>query len=376
MLQYIPQILIICLLPAIFKRFVSGTKVGNILSPVVLAYTVGILLTMVDFIPLDPGISINFSQVSIMIAIPLLLFSADIKGWLSHAKATVLSFVLAIVAALVSTVLFAFLYNNQISEVWNHSGMLLGVFTGGTANMQAVGIGLGVENEAFALLNTVEIIWGGILLIFLTSIAHRIYGLFLPDYEYGTNKEKEIVGGDERQWKDIMIAIGLSILIAGTTVGLTFLIFGGMNEKNLSFTILVLTALSVAASFYGPIRRLRGSFEAGDYLILVFCVAIGMRSDFSEMMNSGGSLFLFTGGCMMLTVGLHLFLSWIFKIDRDTTIITSTASIYGPAFIGQLASAIKNKEIVFAGMATGLVGYAVGNVLGIGVGRILMQILS
>ena len=55
------------------------------------------------------------------------------------------------------------------------------------------------------------------------------------------------------------------------------------------------------------------------------------------------------------------------RIDRDTVLITSTASIFGPAFVGQIAQVLGNRHIVFGGMATGLVGYAIGNYLGIGV---------
>jgi uncharacterized membrane protein len=46
-------------------------------------------------------------------------------------------------------------------------------------------------------------------------------------------------------------------------------------------------------------------------------------------------------------------------------IITSTAGIFGPAFIPPVATALGNREIIFSGIATGLVGYAVANYLGL-----------
>lgn len=55
----------------------------------------------------------------------------------------------------------------------------------------------------------------------------------------------------------------------------------------------------------------------------------------------------------------------LFRIDADTVLITSTAAIFGPAFVGQVAVALRNKEVVLSGIITGLVGYAVGNYLGI-----------
>ena len=58
----------------------------------------------------------------------------------------------------------------------------------------------------------------------------------------------------------------------------------------------------------------------------------------------------------------------LFSIDTDTSIITSVAGIYGPAFVGPVAKALNNKEIIISGITTGLIGYAIGNYLGILIG--------
>ncbi len=68
--------------------------------------------------------------------------------------------------------------------------------------------------------------------------------------------------------------------------------------------------------------------------------------------------------CLYGNTGVHFLLSWIFKVDADTTLITSVAGIFGPAFIGPIASVLKNKDIVVSGLTTGLVGYAIANYLG------------
>jgi len=56
--------------------------------------------------------------------------------------------------------------------------------------------------------------------------------------------------------------------------------------------------------------------------------------------------------------------------------ITSTAALYGPAFIGQIASVINNRQLVFSGMATSLVGLAMGNYIGVGVANLLRYFFS
>jgi uncharacterized membrane protein len=74
---------------------------------------------------------------------------------------------------------------------------------------------------------------------------------------------------------------------------------------------------------------------------------------------------------MIITLITNVFLAYILKIDADTTIITSTSTIFGPAFIGQVAMSMKNKEIIFSGMIASMVGIAIANFAGIALAKLL-----
>jgi uncharacterized membrane protein len=63
----------------------------------------------------------------------------------------------------------------------------------------------------------------------------------------------------------------------------------------------------------------------------------------------------------------------IFRIDIDTTIITSAAALYGPAFIGPVAEGIRNREVVVSGLSLALLGNAFGTYLGIAVAYLLLS---
>jgi uncharacterized membrane protein len=56
-------------------------------------------------------------------------------------------------------------------------------------------------------------------------------------------------------------------------------------------------------------------------------------------------------------------------------IITSAAGIMSPPFIPAIANAIKNKDLMAPGIAVGIVGLALGNVLGIFVVKFLLSFL-
>ena len=367
------QIIGLILGPWLLIQLINSGKFVTWLSPVVLSYLIGILIVSLNIFPLNDEVNKQISEGSILLAIPLLLFSTDLKSWLRKAKHTVQSFALCILAGSISTILMAFIFQNEITDVWQPAAMLAGVYTGGTPNMQAIGLAIDAPVSHFILLNAADLLWSGIYLVFLTSVGKHLLARFLPKYQQlGTQeKSQEVISPN---LKHILLALFLSILIMAGSLGLTYLLFG--NLTFVSFIMLSLTTGAIAASFSNKVRNWNGSFEAGEYLLLIFCLAIGMRTDVQQLLTEGGWSILFTGAVSITAISLHYFFSWMLKMDRDTTMITSTAAIFGPAFVGQIASVLGNREIVIAGVATGLVGYAVGNYLGIGIAYFLQLVLS
>ncbi|MCA1746307.1 MAG: DUF819 family protein, partial [Bacteroidales bacterium] len=74
---------------------------------------------------------------------------------------------------------------------------------------------------------------------------------------------------------------------------------------------------------------------------------------------------------MVGSLFLHSLLSKIFRITNDDFIITSTALANSPPFVPVVAAALKNKEVMIPGMIIGVIGYAVGNYLGVFVAYLL-----
>ncbi len=118
-------------------------------------------------------------------------------------------------------------------------------------------------------------------------------------------------------------------------------------------------------------RRLGGSFEAGELFLLVFCFAVGALADVRQVGGASLMLFSFVAMVMTLSIVFHVALSAAFKLDADTTLICSTATIFGPPFIGPVAAALKNRHLVGPGLTLGLAGIALGTYLGLGTAWLL-----
>ncbi|MCB0561027.1 MAG: DUF819 family protein [Lewinellaceae bacterium] len=372
------QLTLITFFPFVSRRLHSQKRLPPWLSPVVLCYALGIILSNFRFFPLDNKLSTAITEITIILAIPLLLYGTRLNEWFGHARSTLISFCLCVAAGLASTTVAAFVYASRLDSTWRLSGMLVGIYTGGTPNMQAIGLALGASQESIILLNAADVLIGGIYLLFLTSFAPKVYRLFLAPFKGEGPEESnlDVLAEDNARinYRDSLKAIVLTLAIIGITLGICRLAFG--NLENIAFIMLLLTTLSIGASFAGRVRRWENTFETGEYFLLMFCVALGMLADFSEILAQGPDVITFSIFAFLGTVLLHLLGAALFRIDRDTVLFTSVAALYGPAFIGQIASITGNRQLIFSGIAVGLLGYAIGNYLGIGLAYGLRALLG
>ena len=107
------------------------------------------------------------------------------------------------------------------------------------------------------------------------------------------------------------------------------------------------------------------------YLIIVFSMAVASMADIKNLANISSELFLYVLLAVWGSLIIHILLSMIFKIDTDTVIITSTALAFSPPFVPVVAGALKNKDVIITGLTVGIIGYAIGNYMGISLAYLL-----
>lgn len=370
------QSAILLLVPALTAWAATKWEIIRTISPVVLCYAIGILLANVPIIPLDAKVSLYSSSAAVLLAIPLLLLSVDIGAWLRLARSTVISTVLAAAAVtIVSGVAFFFL-QDRIEENWKVAGMLVGTFTGGTPNMAAIGSALKVRQEIFVIVNAADVLLCSFYFLFLVSIGPRVFGRVLGAFPTDRRKERT------ESTRMLKRKPSLGQRTAGILLGLSVALFGGATwfvapeQFRDVVVVLTITTLAILLSFLRPVRNLPGTYESGQWFLLVFCIAIGSMADFGMLVSLSPWILVYTGTVLFGTILLHLFLCAGMKVDRDTWIITSSAAIFSPAFVGVIAGRLKNREVVVSGVTSGLVGFAVGNYLGMSVAALLHRFFA
>jgi uncharacterized membrane protein len=361
--------LLFCLVtPALAIWAAERFKPAKVLGPVVLSYAAGIVLANLPGVKLDENFGQSIAGGAVLIAIPLLLFSTEVHKWLGLAKSLLLSFCFACIAAVSAAAMVGWYFRNATDEWWKIAGMLVGVYVGGTANMSAVGYVLDVRQETFVVLNTADVILGGAYLFFLLSVAQRLLLKVLPAFKGEPHHEAfEHPGETLSKWTrghvvPMAKSFGLTVLMVATSVGISFLV---MKSLHVGVVMLAITTFGIGASLSKTVRSWDGSFELGEFALLIFCAAMGSLADVSKVTGTSLTLFSYVAAVMILAAVIHFVLCAIFRIDVDTAIISSTATIFGPPFIGPVAAALKNRALVGPGLTLGLAGIALGTYLGL-----------
>lgn len=321
------------------------------------------------------------TKLTVPIALPLILFSMDVRKWLSHAGSAITSLLIGLFTVVAMILVGFWIFNDSIDEIWKVSGMLTGIYTGGTPNMAAMKTALNVDTEVYLMTHTYEVALGAIYLIFILSIGQRVFLLLLKpfkvpetgDIKVGKlNLEEEYESYEgffkKKTFLPVLAAFGLSILIFGVSYGISTLF---PEEFSMAAVILLITTLGIAASFIKKIKNIKKTFQAGMYIILIFCVVVSSMADVRQLVNISFDLFWYVALAMYGSHLLHALLARIFNIDADTVIISGSALICSPPFVPLVAGALKNRDIILTGLIVGIAGYAVGNYLGVFIAYLL-----
>ncbi len=364
------------------------------IGPILFLYFLGAFIANLGLFPVSgtpEGDSLlqfqnNFSTVLVPMAIPMILFSFTYRK--SDTKDQLIAMITGLLAVIVAVVVGYPIFAKHIPDAPKIAGMYTACLTGGTVNMAAVSKMLGVDGQQYALLNTYDMMVSFTYLVFIMAFGIRWARKFLPvkTLDSAGNDGDEVRAQIEKDrqknpykgmWskeglKELLKLLGVTFVIvglsAGVAVGLSKLIPGTF----MMWFILSATTFSIAASFIKPVRRIKYSYEAGMYLIYIFSIVVASMANVRAMDFSGALFivgFLFFMEVVSLT--LQLLTAKIFKVDADTAVIASVTYINSPPFVPMIAASMNNKRVLAPGLAIGVIGYAVGNYLGVLICNIL-----
>lgn len=410
-------------------------KMGPVLTLYIIGVIIGNLGNIFGFeLPESTsGIQKILSSVTVPFAIPLMLLGCTFsKGDGRKYFMVLLTGLIAVIVAIIGG-FFIFRHSIDSSSMAvdgaaKIGGLLTGSYTGGTINMAALKTMLGVSDSTYLLLNSYDMAIGFVFLVFLMSVGIKIFRRII-----GNNKtlvvriadrlvdDAEIVKEkvvlritrdkiklkaklkerlpekivsklnlevDEDQdmddgnnpykglgTKSGLKVLGILVAVSLVVCGLSFLIqlpFSKSGELNMTIFILALTTISIGASFIPKLRSLPYSYDVGMYSIYIFSMVVASMADVRNFDFSGGLGALgYLAFAVLVSIVIQSALSRMFHLDADTAVIGSVALLCSPPFVPMISAAMHNRRVLPAGLAIGIVGYAVGTYLGFGMFRLL-----
>ena len=387
-----------CLVPAgvlwLCRKYPIFDKIG----PVMILYVIGVIIANIPMPAEIKTLQGIIPTIMIPLAIPMMLFGCTFKtSEISLQARLLVSGVISVCLAVIGGYL---LFGQEIHQGAEIGGMLAGKCTGGTLNAAAIKEGLRISDSTYILITTYDIVICFIYFVFLLGGGIRLFRWF-----YGEKTRLNISEEDAKAIKEEMAAvkanpykglwskaglkqIGLvlatTIAVVITAAGLSYFIgwifdadlANFMNEKKggwfMAPFILMLTTIGIALSFYKPIQKFDKSYDLGMYLIYIFSLAIASMADLSNlqiMENLNMIAFLFFA--IFVSLFVHALICRFLKVNADSMVISSVAFINSPPFVPMISNAMKNRSALVTGITAGLMGYAVGNYLGIMIARLL-----
>ncbi|MFC7320049.1 DUF819 domain-containing protein [Halobacillus campisalis] len=363
-------------------------------SGAIIALVGAMILANVGVIPLESPVYDTVWDYVVPLAIPLLLFQANIKKIWNESGRLLLLFFLSAAGTVAGAIIGFFLLKDVVPGLDQVGGMMTGSYIGGGVNFAA----LSTKFEAPGELVSSAVVADNLMmaLYFFILMALPAIGFFTKRFKTpymdeqaatsdSANDETEASsywGRKEVSLQDIGLAVGTSFALvavsffiadlfvelipAGEEAAIPATVLNGiLGDRYLMLTTLTMIAVTVFPKYFEGIR---GAQEIGTYLIYIFFVVIGIPASIALIFQNAPLLLVFVFIVVMSNMIVSFVLGRIFKFSLEEVIVASNANIGGPTTAAAMAIARGWTKLVVPILLVGTLGYVVGNYIGTGIG--------
>ncbi|MDL2296690.1 DUF819 family protein [Bacteroidales bacterium OttesenSCG-928-B11] len=381
----------------LFRKYKIVKQIGT----VIVAYAIGIVMALLGAMPAKGTADYTqlytiqswIQNITIPLAIPLMLFNCDFKLWTKSLPKTVAALAGGIASIVIAVVAAFFIFRNSgIEDIGNVAAMMTAIYTGGTMNFYALGSSLHVDPDTIVLAYTFEVLITFPFIIFIVGGGYKLFRKLLPFKDESTTIDTANNEDNGQKYKDIeengvenysnifnkktfpkmmlglLISLGFLVISAGISMLITKLTTGKMQLNEL-IIILCITTFAIIATFNKKIRELPKTFELGMFFILIFSIVVASQFDIYSIGTQAISMALFVLFVLVTSVVLHFIFSRISKVPGDLFTVAHIGLLCSPPFIPPVVGAMQNKKVLISGIVIGLIGYAVGTYLGVAIAQ-------
>ena len=361
----------VLLAAAAFGLVGESSRWGRKLSGAILTMGFTFVLSNIGAIPADGVPAYNAVWGFLVpLAIPLLLFRADLRRILREAGPTLIAFAVGAIGTIVGTIV-AFKIVPLGEEGWKLASIFSATYIGGSMNYaaaaEAVGLRSGDLLSAGVAADNLVMALYFLLLFSLPGIAWLRRG-------YPVRHTEAAVDADTlaRETSAGFPLPGRAAIALALALGLCWVGFGVADVVGWrGGGILVVTALTVIAATVlpGQMQKLAGAEVIGTFLMQIFFAVIGASANVVIVWQYGKLLFVFAALILAIHLVFLLAAGRLLRLDLSELVIASNANMGGPTTAAAMAVARRWQTLVLPAILCGTLGYAIATFLGVGLGN-------
>lgn len=352
---------------ATFGLWAETTRWGLRVSGFVVVIGTTFVLANLSIIPSTaPAFDLVWSYF-VPLAIPLLLFKADIVRIVREAGPMLLAYAIGAVGTVLGTLL-AFKVVPLGEHAWQLAGIFCATYVGGSMNFVATAEALQLHESdliaaGIAADNLIMTLYFILLLTLPTiSFLRKTFSLRTEEDKEGDAREVQTQGSGQ-EWN--ALALGKAVAIAAVLCAVGFALSDLTGIKGTGILFITALVVILATALPRQMGQIVGADQVGTFLMYIFFAVIGASANIGIVMRVGPKLFLFAALILSVHLTFLLVAGKLLKLRLDELVIASNANMGGPTTAAAMAVARKWDALVIPAILCGTLGYAIATFVGV-----------
>jgi uncharacterized membrane protein len=323
------------------------------------------------------------------VALPLLLFRANVLKIVRESGRMFLCFHIAAVGTVLGAFVAGFVFRGSLARVPEVTGIMTGSYVGGAVNFVALQNSYKVSPElANPLIVADNFIMAGIFAVLFLISTSRFFLTRYPHPHSLNADQADPRALAARHWRrkevallDIALALGIAFVVAAVSIQTTRAIKANVDSRPVqavfdnSFVLITLLIVVLTTVFHRWMERIQGTEELGMYLLYVFFFVIGLRANLWQVILNMPVLFTFCLTIAGTNLVFTLIVGRLLRQNLEELLLSVNATLGGAPSAAAFAVSKGWPELVLPGLLAGIWGYVIGTFVGIAVAETLTRIL-